>query len=73
MINIANVFLNKVKDCGEIQPPSNGTVEANGTMYGDIIHFACNTGYDLVGDDTAKCLDTANWSVEVPQCKRKYN
>ena len=73
MIYIANIFLIKGKNCGEIQPLQNGVVVGNGTLYDDSIQFVCDTGYALVGDDTAKCLDTGNWSVEVPQCIRKYN
>ena len=31
--------------------------------------FSCNEGYELVGDVSAVCLSTAQWSVkQPPQC-----
>ena len=42
----------------------------DGHLYGDSIRFICDAGFELVGATEAKCLDTGNWSVEVPQCLR---
>ena len=43
----------------------------DGNLYEDSIQFVCALGFDLVGANESKCLDTGNWSVEVPQCNRK--
>ena len=44
----------------------------NGCYYEDTVQFECNDGFMLVGDDTAECLDNGNWSVEIPNCERKF-
>ena len=43
----------------------------DGHLYGDSIKFVCDPGFNLVGESEAKCNNTGNWSVEVPQCQRK--
>ena len=69
MISVSNdYFISKGKDCGQIQPPQNGSVIENN---GQIIKFVCDPGYELHGDAQATCLQTGNWSVKVPQCQRK--
>ncbi|CAL4133700.1 unnamed protein product [Meganyctiphanes norvegica] len=57
------------KDCGELQPPQNGYVLGVGTVYGDRVKFVCESGYELDGADGASCLNTGNWSAEVPLCQ----
>ena len=61
----------KGKDCGQLQPPQNGSVTGAGHLYGDSIMFACNAGYELYGNDSTACLDNGNWSAQVPHCIRK--
>ena len=72
MIYIPYVFIFKGKDCGELQPPQNGSKTEDGQLYGDSIEFACDAGYNLNGDTSALCLNTGSWSAEVPQCQRKW-
>ena len=44
----------------------------DGHKYNDRISFACDVGYKLEGDAEAVCLKTGNWSVNTPQCQRKF-
>ena len=64
-------FLVKGLNCGSLTPPKHGYMTRNGTLYGDIIQFDCDAGYELDGNKTAQCLATGNWSTEVPKCQRK--
>ena len=72
MIYIPYCYIFKGKDCGQLQPPQNGSVTGDGHLYGDSIKFACNAGYELYGSDSALCLTNGNWSAQVPQCQRKW-
>ena len=65
------MFIFKAKDCGELQPPQNGSKTGDGHVYGDSIEFTCNAGYNLNGQTSAECLDSGFWSAQVPQCQRK--
>ena len=64
-------FLVKGLKCGSLTSPQHGNMTQNGTLYGDSIHFGCNAGYVLHGNNTGKCLATGNWSTKVPTCQRK--
>lgn len=42
---------------------ANGEVEyLNGTDFNAVTIFSCSDGYELVGDDTATCLDSGSWN-----------
>ena len=71
---IINVFTSTEIDCGQVQPPQNGSVTTESRhLYGDRITFSCDIGHELHGHNEALCLHTGNWSNEVPQCKRKFS
>lgn len=40
-------------------------------LSGDMVRYACDDEYDLVGSETRFCLRTGNWSGDEPQCTSK--
>ena len=59
-----------VVDCGTLNDPTNGQVShTGGTTFGQTATYSCNTGYNLVGDNTHTCQATGEWSGSVPTCE----
>ena len=57
-------------DCGTLSNPLNGQVSHTaGTTFGQTATYSCNTGYNLVGDNTRTCQDTGEWSGSEPTCQ----
>ena len=58
-------------DCGNVTSVENGNVNFDsGTLFGDVIHYTCNAGYNLTeGSATRECNSTGDWSGIEPQCK----
>ena len=69
-INLHDIFLIlAVVDCGTLTDPANGQVNHTaGTTFGQTATYSCNIGYNLVGNNTRVCQDTANWSQNAPTC-----
>ena len=63
-----------VADCGALDPPLNGTVSVDKTVYESIAMYTCDDGYILMGERHRLCLANGSWSNEEPMCKHKiYN
>ncbi|KAG1682277.1 CUB and sushi domain-containing protein 2 [Nymphon striatum] len=60
----------EIVDCGSPTLINNGKgYLVNGTMtYGSLVDYECLPGFQLVGDDSRKCLDTGAWSGLDPRC-----
>ena len=58
-----------VVDCGGLPDPENGTATAADTTFNSTATFSCNDGYNLVGEETRRCLASGNWSANEPSCK----
>lgn len=55
--------------CPALVQPSYGSVTySNLTFTFSVASFACNNGYEMVGESVSLCLITGNWSSAVPQC-----
>ena len=69
-INLHDIFLIlAVVDCGDLTDPANGQVNHTaGTTFRQTATYSCNIGYNLVGNSTRVCQDTANWSQSAPTC-----
>ena len=50
--------------------PTNGSSDAGsqGTVFGETVTYACDTGYELVGSTTTTCQATGSWSNAAPVC-----
>ena len=56
-------------NCDTLTKPANGQVShTGGTTFGQTATYSCDTGYDLVGDNTRMCQATGVWSENAPIC-----
>ena len=53
--------------CEELQNPTNGQVSMTGQSIGSIATYTCDSGYELIGDDTRTCEDGV-WTGQEPTC-----
>eukprot|EP00058_Branchiostoma_floridae_P027893 XP_002613384.1 hypothetical protein BRAFLDRAFT_68379 [Branchiostoma floridae] len=56
-----------LKTCPPLTAPNHGSV-VGGNNYGDVAHYACDPGYDLVGTPSRTCQDNQLWSGTAPSC-----
>ena len=64
-------LLSTAVDCGTLTHPANGQVSHTvGTTLGQTATYSCNTGYNLMGDNTRTCQATGVWSGSEPTCER---
>ena len=69
MLTVKFLILSVV-DCGTLTNPANGQVNHTaGTIFGRTATYSCNTGYNLVGDNTCTCEATGAWPGSVPTCQ----
>ena len=62
-----NLF--SIGECRSLTNPTNGQVShPSGTTFGQTATYSCNTGYNLVGDNTRVCQATGVWSGSEPTC-----
>ena len=62
-----------VKGCPVVKAPANGLVVGGQSVeerqIGSSLTFSCRTGFALTKPATAKCLDSARWSVSGQTCQ----
>ena len=51
------------RECEVLSYPANGQV----TIIGSTATYTCDSGYELIGDDTRTCVDGV-WTGEEPTC-----
>ncbi len=53
----------------------NGMVTFSGNSVGDMATYTCDSGFELIGDETTTCtlvnMDTAEFQPEPPSCRRE--
>ena len=70
--NTLLINLQPVSDCGPLSDPGNGVVDtSNGTTFGEVATFFCDTGYSLIGDDQRDCQSDGLWGGTSPTCEIK--
>ena len=43
-----------------------------GTLFGDLVSYMCNVGYDMVGKNTTQCQADGSWlPVTAPDCNSR--
>nr|XP_028707486.1 complement factor H isoform X4 [Macaca mulatta] len=64
----------EVVKCLPVKPPENGKI-ISGAMepdreyyFGQVVRFACNSGYKIEGDNEMHCSEDGVWSKEKPKC-----
>ena len=55
-------------DCGGLDIPENGTLDADETTFGAIARYGCGTGFTIVGDAERTCQADGTWSGTEPFC-----
>lgn len=60
--------------CKPIQCPRpkkilNGKYSFTNCHYGQTVRYSCDRGFQLQGEEILRCLETGEWSTEVPSCK----
>ena len=66
-----NIVIYLAVDCGNVDPPSNGDVNAPETTFQAVATYSCVSGYSLVGDSIQTCQANGGWSGQIPQCNRE--
>ena len=62
-------ILFSVGECRALTSPTNGQVShPSGTTLGQRATYSCDTGYNLVGNNTRVCQATGVWSGSAPTC-----
>ncbi|XP_064626004.1 sushi, von Willebrand factor type A, EGF and pentraxin domain-containing protein 1-like [Lineus longissimus] len=56
--------------CPNLAPVANARMSSTEHAFEDEVSFECETGYNLVGVDSLKCLATGSWSNTPPFCER---
>ena len=57
-----------VIDCGPLEPPANGVVQFERTVFGSVAQYQCNRGFRLQGSDVRTCQANSQWSGRQPVC-----
>jgi cysteine-rich repeat protein len=57
------------KDCGSLTDVTNGSVSFTTTTFESTASYACETGYNLVGDASRTCGTDGTWSGAAPACE----
>ena len=54
-----------------MQSPNYGSISAvlDNPQPGDVVTFACNDGYNLLGSDVRTCLETNEWTGDAVSCQ----
>ena len=53
--------------CDELSDPTNGGVIWSTLTEGSVATYHCDNGYELIGDDTRRCVD-GEWTGQEPTC-----
>ncbi|RWS09468.1 uncharacterized protein B4U79_12754 [Dinothrombium tinctorium] len=58
------------KRCPSLESPVNGKLLSTKQIYhfGDIVKFACNFGYILLGSESLVCTSNGIWNGSIPEC-----
>ncbi|CAH1797849.1 unnamed protein product [Owenia fusiformis] len=62
----------QIRDCGAPNTVHNSTTYPTNfsTTYLSVVTYICDTGYDMVGNESIECMYNTSWTIE-PLCKIK--
>ncbi|XP_046845739.1 sushi, von Willebrand factor type A, EGF and pentraxin domain-containing protein 1-like isoform X4 [Xenia sp. Carnegie-2017] len=66
-----NRFTCIAKSCGDPGSPRNGRKSGLSYSFKDVVHYSCDSCYELSGASYRECLSDGSWSDQLPQCTRK--
>ena len=64
-----NIALSELVGCGKPDVPVNGYKIGDNYWAGQLVIFACDSGYHLEGPSNRLCLQDGNWSDTTPTCE----
>ena len=71
--NIKENNFSSAVNCGDLPAPDNGRVIfLDGTVFGSVVTYECNAGFNLVGIAIRSCEADGNWSGIDPTCESKH-
>ena len=66
---VLSLFVQIAIECGDPGVPRNGSRQLSGRTAGSTVTFRCDTGFDLAGTRTQRCMDSGEWSDQLPECR----
>lgn len=54
--------------CPELGPVLYGRIVGDGRRFEDKVHYECEEGYEVMGDDMRQCQADGTWSGDNPEC-----
>ena len=55
--------------CDPLSDPANGMVTVPSRIVGSVATYECDTGREVVGDETRTCQVDGQWSGSEPTCE----
>ena len=59
--------------CPTLYNPMDGAVSMTECLFGDIVTYTCDYGFELSGDVMRICQSDGTWTGSAPICNRKHN
>ncbi|OXB54309.1 hypothetical protein ASZ78_008305 [Callipepla squamata] len=56
-------------ECPQPRKILNGRYSFTNFHYGQTVRYSCDRGFQLQGEEKLSCLETGEWSTDVPSCK----
>ncbi len=66
---ICVVILRTGTECDELKPPAYGDVKLSGLTIGWHATYACDDGFELLGNEFRTCEADGEWSGTDPNCQ----
>jgi len=68
IITIFQFFFVTDAQCELLQDISNGSISSNMGIYGDVVTYHCDEGFQLNGTERRVCQSDKKWSDTAPTC-----
>ena len=57
--------------CEDLSQPLNGYMLSENFSYASTVHYMCDTGYLLIGQNGTTCVANGTWTSSPPECTGK--
>ena len=65
-------FISPVVQCPQLNATSPLIIDINTTTYLSMVNYACEFGYNLIGNSIRTCQENRSWTGIEPECESKY-
>ena len=67
------IFIFAVTDCGDLEPPANGSVSVPSTNLSAVATYSCDDGHELIGESATRvCTESGVWSNSTVECRCEF-